>query len=112
MIRVNVERNGDGSIRSFTVKGHAFYSEPGKDIVCAGVSAVTVGTVNAIEEVAGVKLAAKMKDGFLQASVPELPEGNKPDRVQLLLESMLVMLNSIEDTYGDFITVRDVSRKK
>jgi hypothetical protein len=112
MIKVSIERNGDGSIRSFTVKGHAFYADPGKDIVCAGVSAVTVGTVNAIEELAGVELAAKMKDGFLQASVPELPEGNTPDRVQLLLESMLVMLRSIEETYGDYITVRDVKGLK
>lgn len=108
MIKVKIVRGGDGSIRSFSVKGHAFYADPGKDIVCAGVSAVTVGTVNSIEALAGVELVSKMKDGFLQASVPELSDGNTPDhRVQLLLESMVVMLRTIEESYGDFIAIQD-----
>jgi len=107
MIRVKIERGGDGSIRSFTVKGHAFYDDPGKDIVCAGVSSVTVGTVNAIEVLTGVELKSKMKDGYLQASVPGKAEGSKPEQIQLLLESMVVMLKSIEETYGAYITVRD-----
>jgi uncharacterized protein len=108
MIKVKVERNKDGSIRSFTVKGHAFYADPGKDIVCAGVSAVTVGTVNAIEALTGVELVSEMEDGFLQASVPELSKGNTPEQVQLLLESMVVMLQTIQESYGGFIAVRDV----
>jgi uncharacterized protein len=111
MIKVKIERSGNGTIRSFTVKGHAFYADPGKDIVCAGVSAVTVGTVNAIEELTGIELDSRMEDGFLQASVPKLPEGTTPDRVQLLLESMTVMLRSIEQTYGDFIAVRETRTK-
>lgn len=109
MIRVKIDRTGEGSVCSFTVKGHAFYADPGKDIVCAGVSAVTVGTVNAIETLTGVKLAVKMKEGFLQASVPELSEGNKPEQIRLLLESMVVMLKTIEDEYGAFVAVRDES---
>ena len=107
MIRVKIDRRADGSIRSFAVTGHADYAEHGRDIVCAGVSAITVGTVNAIEALLGVVLDSSMKDGFLQASVPDLAEGNKPGQVQLLLESMVVMLQSIEDTYGNYIVVRD-----
>ncbi|WP_438444313.1 ribosomal-processing cysteine protease Prp [Gorillibacterium sp. sgz5001074] len=107
MIQVKIDRRKDGTIRSFTVKGHAFYSDPGKDIVCAGVSAVAVGTVNSIEALAGVELVSRMKDGYLQASVPDLPDGDTPGRVQLLLESMIVMLRAIEESYGDFVVVRD-----
>jgi uncharacterized protein len=107
MIKVKIDRNADRSIRSFTVTGHAYYDDPGKDIVCAGVSSVTVGTVNAIEELTGVELVSRMEEGFLQAAVPEVSPGNTTDRVQLLLESMIVMLKSIEQAYGAFITVRD-----
>jgi len=110
VIQVKIERNKDGSIRSFTVKGHAFYADPGKDIVCAGVSAVTVGTVNAIEALTGVELVNRMEDGFLQASVPDLPMGIKPEQVQLLLESMAVMLRTIQESYGDYIAIRDARR--
>lgn len=110
MIQVKIERDADGSIRSFRVKGHAYYADPGKDIVCAGVSAVTVGTVNAVEALTGLELVSRMEDGFLQASVPAIPEGIMPDRVQLLLESMVVMLRTMEESYGEFIAVRDGRR--
>jgi uncharacterized protein YsxB (DUF464 family) len=110
VIKVKIERNQDGSIRSFTVKGHAFYADPGKDIVCAGVSAVTVGTVNAIEALAGVELVSRMEIGYLQAAVPEQLIGNKPEQIQLLLESMVVMLQTIQESYGDYIAIRDVRR--
>lgn len=105
MIQVKIERGSDGRIRSFAVKGHAAYADPGEDIVCAGVSAVTVGTVNAIEALLGVTMDSQMENGFLQASVPAT-EGNKPE-VQLLLESMIVMLQSIEESYGEHVAVRD-----
>lgn len=106
MVKVRIERAADGSIRSFSVKGHANFAEHGQDIVCAGVSAVTVGTVNAIEALLGIELDSSMKDGFLQASVPA-NAGGKPEQVQLLLESMVVMLRSIEESYGAHITVTD-----
>jgi len=106
MVIVRLERDGEGRISSFTVQGHADYAEYGKDIVCAGVSAVTVGTLNAIEALLGVELDAQVEEGYLQASVPPL-EGNKLEQTQLLLESMLVMLKSIEKSYGKHISVKD-----
>jgi len=107
MIRVKIERDASGAIRSYSVKGHADYAERGKDIVCAGVSAVAVGTVNSIEKLTGTRLAASMKSGLLQASVPEGLEGDKLDKVQLLLESMVTMLYTIQESYGEYITIRE-----
>lgn len=107
MIRVLLKRDRSGSIRSFSVEGHAEYGEYGQDIVCAGVSAITVGTVNAAEALLGVSLECEMKDGLLQASVPRFLEGDKPEKLQLLLESMVVMLRSIEESYGDYIVMKE-----
>lgn len=107
MIKVKIERTAEGSIRSFTVTGHAGYNDPGKDIVCAGVSAVAVGTLNAIEELAGLELAGRVEEGYLSAAVPELAPGETAERVQLLLEAMAVMLRTIQDSYGAFVTIRD-----
>ena len=107
MIRIIIERGHDGFIRSFSVKGHADFAEHGKDIVCAGVSTVTVGTVNAAEALLGIVLECKMTDGFLKASVPSGLDGGKPEKLQLLLESMVVMLQSIEESYSDYITIRN-----
>ena len=56
MIYVTIERLAPDSpqILSFVVEGHAEYDVPGKDMVCAAVSAVTVGTCNSIESLTGV----------------------------------------------------------
>jgi len=106
MIRVTIKRRPDGRIGSFRVKGHALYGDPGKDIVCAGVSAVTVGTVNAVEAVLGIGLEANMKHGLLEVDVPGQADEALAEKVQLLLESMVVMLQSIEQSYGAYIALK------
>ncbi|MCM3129945.1 MULTISPECIES: ribosomal-processing cysteine protease Prp [unclassified Paenibacillus] len=108
MITVHIFRLSDGSIRGFSVKGHANYAKAGEDIVCAGVSAVTVGTANSIETLTGVELDAEMEHGFLSAYVPEGAELSVDihSQIQLLLESLVVMLKSIVDSYGEYIQIK------
>ena len=100
MIIVSILRQKDDNIVGFKVSGHANYADSGKDIVCAGVSAITVGTVNSIEELTGTVMKSKVKSGFLKTEVSE--------QVQLLLSSMVVMLKSIEDSYGTYIQIQNV----
>lgn len=108
MIIVQVFRNDDGSIDRFSIKGHANFAKRGEDIVCAGVSAVTVGTVNSIETLTGVEMDAKMKNGFLSASLPVLEKDETWSQVQLLLESMVLMLTDIAESYGKYIQIEQV----
>jgi len=107
MIRIMITRNSSGAVDSFTVKGHANYAKHGEDIVCAGVSAITVGTVNAIEALTGVVLDSRMKDGFLSGGVPKLQDEHQSEQVQLLLEAMIVSLKTIEDSYGTYLQIKD-----
>jgi uncharacterized protein YsxB (DUF464 family) len=107
MIRVKIKRKPDGRIVSFQVKGHAMYDESGKDIVCAGVSAVTVGTVNSVEVLLGIELKAHSKHGLLDVEVPDNADGVLNEKVQMLLESMVVMLQSIEQSYSVYIALED-----
>ncbi|SLK14520.1 MULTISPECIES: ribosomal-processing cysteine protease Prp [unclassified Paenibacillus] len=108
MIIVQIFRNDDGSIDRFSIKGHANFAKRGEDIVCAGVSAVTVGTVNSIETLTGVEMDAKMKNGFLSASLPVLEKDATWSQVQLLLESMVLMLTDIAESYGKYIQIEQV----
>lgn len=105
MIKVTITRTGTEKINSFEISGHAFYGDPGHDIVCAGVSAVSVGTVNAVHELTGVEPEIETRNGFLRCVVPEnLPE-DIHEKVQLLLEGMVVQLRSIEEQYGKNIKI-------
>lgn len=106
MIIVQIFRDEGGNIERFSIEGHANFAKRGEDIVCAGVSAVTVGTVNSIETLTGVEMDAKMKNGFLSGSLPLLERGETWSQVQLLLESMVVMLSNIAESYGKYIKIQ------
>lgn len=109
MINVTFERNEDNTIHTFTMKGHAESGPHGQDLVCAGASAVSFGTINAIYEICEVSLEVDMKGegGFLRCRVPEDIDSNSYEKVQLLLEGLFVSLKTIEDQYGEFIKVRN-----
>ncbi|GGG02460.1 hypothetical protein GCM10010912_54080 [Paenibacillus albidus] len=110
MINVRITRSLElGTIVGFEVKGHAGYAKRGEDIVCAGVSTVTVGTVNSIETLTGVIMDTSMKNGFLSGAVGAIEDPGTSAKVQLLLESMVVMLNDIAESYGKYIAVQQVN---
>ncbi|KWX77733.1 hypothetical protein D3C76_571000 [compost metagenome] len=109
MINVRITRaSAQGAIVGFAVKGHAEYAKNGRDIVCAGVSTVTVGTVNSIESLTGVVLDTSMKDGFLSGTLVPVDDPEVSAKVQLLLESMVLMLGDIADSYGKYIKIQEV----
>jgi hypothetical protein len=107
MITISIVRGPRRRIESFAVSGHAGYDDPGRDIVCAGVSAVTVGAVNAIEKLTGIVPEAEMRSGFLTAKMPRDADPALSDRAQLLLEGMVVALEAIVEQYGKYVQIQD-----
>ncbi|MFE7063066.1 ribosomal-processing cysteine protease Prp [Bacillus haimaensis] len=106
MIKVTIKRNDQQAIDSFTITGHANFAKKGSDIVCAGVSAVSFGAVNSIISLLSVTPQIEQgADGFLRCTVPRDLEESTKEKVQLLLESMVVSLETIERDYGNYITI-------
>lgn len=101
MVQIKIRCNPVGQIRSFTVEGHAGFGPKGTDIVCAAISALTFGTVNAITELLDVPLDVELKEegGFLHCTVPARLDHTVQEKVDLLLEAMLLSLRSIEKEY-------------
>jgi uncharacterized protein YsxB (DUF464 family) len=112
MITITIVRNVERVIIRFTVSGHAFYNDPGKDLVCAGVSAVTIGAVNAIEKLTGLVPKAISKSGLLKAETPQSTDPVRNDQVQLLLEGMIVALESIVESYGKYVIMNETFGEK
>lgn len=103
MIKIIINEQSSGHIHSFEMKGHADFAEHGKDLVCAGASAVSFGAVNAI-----IALTGKTPDihqgadgGYLKVIFPENDE--KDYDTQLILKAMIVSLQTIEQDYGQHI---------
>jgi len=108
MIRVTVFRK-KGQITAFELTGHADSGPYGYDLVCAGVSAVSFGAVNAVMELLKADLEINQGDegGYLKVSIPENIKPDTSRDIQLLLEGMIVSLQSIELEYSEFIKITD-----
>lgn len=115
MIYIRIERfsRENPHILAFEVKGHAQYDVAGKDIVCSAVSATTVGTLNAIETLTRLTLNHKMRKGYLAVSIVDDArcDEEKFKNLQLLLESMVVILQTIHESYRDYITINTLYQK-
>jgi uncharacterized protein YsxB (DUF464 family) len=107
MIKVQISRSEDGKIRAFELSGHANFAKRGQDIVCAGVSAVSFGAVNSIIALTKVKPQIKQggKGGYLRCELPDIEDAITEEKVQLLLEGMIVSLQTIEKDYGKYIQI-------
>lgn len=107
MIQVTVYRKAK-QIDAFRISGHADSGPYGYDLVCAGVSAVSFGAINAVMKLCDTDLAIEQADegGNLQVSLPSHLHKNEMEKVQLLFESMIISLETIEQEYSQFITIQ------
>lgn len=108
MIKVNVFRK-DRAIHLFEISGHANSGPYGYDLVCAGVSAVSFGAVNAVIKLCEVDLKIDHGEdgGYLSVEIPSSLSIEQSEQVQLILEAMLISLQTIEREYSKFIQIKD-----
>lgn len=99
MISVNVSFIGK-DVKSLTVSGHANYDEYGKDIVCAGVSAIVTGGINALEpHLKNIEIINESnKLGVVVIESNEV--------IQVILNTMLIQLETIENSYKKYIKIK------
>ena len=100
MIKVNIEKNNT-RIVSLEVSGHSNYDEKGKDIVCAGVSAIVVGGLNALLNEDKVAIDYKCKDGYAYVFVKNIDN----DNINKILDVITTQLYTIEESYPKFIKI-------
>ena len=105
MIKATVTKEQSGRIHSFEMSGHAQFAEHGKDLVCAGASAVSFGALNAIMKLTESQPTIKQGSdgGYLKAifSKDEIEDHD----IQLILNTMIVSLQTIEQDYGEHIKI-------
>lgn len=108
MIKVTIYRK-DNKIIAFEITGHAGSGPYGHDLVCAAVSAVSFGAVNAVIKLCDIEPNIKQNDdgGYLYVTLPFHLEKDIKDRASLLLEGMLVSLQTIEREYQSFIHINE-----
>ncbi len=109
MIQITVERQKlTEAIINVTIEGHAEAADPGEDVVCSAVSAISFCLFNAIEEILHVSLELESfeeEGGYLSFSMPIITDATLMDQVQLLLAAMVSSLRQIAEAYSDYVRI-------
>jgi uncharacterized protein YsxB (DUF464 family) len=110
MVTIIVKRNGQNEIEEITISGHANAGKHGSDVVCAAVSAISLGLINSVDLLLGtnpdVQFAEK-EGGFFHWKLGRLKDSNANEKQQLLAESMVVSLFMVAETNGRFVSIQD-----
>lgn len=96
MINVTIYKDSFDNYKGFMFKGHANFSEYGKDIVCAAVSVLVINTVNSLEAFTPdtFTLESEEKNGYLNL---EFEHNKRSNEARILLDSMVLGLQGIYD---------------
>ena len=108
MIKIKIFRE-QGLINGFKLSGHADSGTYGYDLVCAGVSAVSFGSVNAVTSLCNIELDINMNDegGYLEVFIPHNISSEMKEQARLIFEAMVISLITIENDYKQFITIKN-----
>ncbi len=102
MIQVIVKKEQD-AITLLKVSGHALFDDYGKDIVCAGVSSIMVGLLNALDIKTNYQTDVDDKQQFMCASTSKISEAG-----QMILEVGYIQLQTIANQFPNYITIQEV----
>ncbi|NLG25040.1 MAG: ribosomal-processing cysteine protease Prp [Clostridiales bacterium] len=96
MLVVTIARS-DAGIRSIEASGHAGYAARGRDIVCAGASAVLLTALIGLEQVAGARVYMRRNDrtGRLKLALPQGLSGQAARDAATILATAAAGLRAI-----------------
>ena len=94
MIEVTVRKD------RIIVSGHAGYAEAGKDIVCAGVTALTQSLVSSLIELTANDIEYEISPGRADIHYRNLSEAGK-----LLVDSFFIGICRIADEFPDYVRI-------
>ena len=94
LIEVSVRKDG------ITVSGHAGYAEVGKDIVCAGVTALTQTLIKSVSDLTEDKIQCEVSPGKANIHYRDLSEAGK-----LLVDSFFIGICMIADEFPECVRV-------
>ena len=102
MVQVVIKFQKD-QISEIEVKGHADSGPKGQDLVCAGVSSICVGILNALDELSNDSCELSMDEAHVLIKSIKVCEN-----AQIILKTMYIELLTMEKTYKKFIKITKV----
>ncbi len=92
-------------LNKITISGHAGDVPAGENLVCAGVSTVVIGLLNAIDIMAAGSCKIVTNDDNTEIEII-----NSTDKLETILKTGIIQLETIEEIYPKFIKITEVSK--
>ena len=103
MIEIEIYEEKDGRISAFSVHGHSGFAPKGRDIVCAGVSALAQTALLGLGRHLHRDIDYRVEpSGDLQMELREAPD----DFTETVLRTMRMGFEEIEKVYPDAVRIR------
>ena len=80
--------------------GHAGYAKKNQpDVLCAAISALVIGTINSLEELAGERMSVSTDEdtGFIRCDFQDILQ----EKSSFLIDSMVFSLKNLSREYGE-----------
>lgn len=94
MIAVSVRKD------RIEITGHAGYAEPGKDIVCAGVTTLTQTLIRSLENLTRDKFEYEISPGRA-----DIHCGNLSEEGKFLVDSFFIGVCAIADEFPEYVRI-------
>ena len=106
MTQIKIEKT-KGKIAKIECQGHAGFGAKGEDIVCAALSSIVQTASLGLLSVVGININLKRDDkkGYLFMQVPQNLSEIDDIKTQAILETMLVGISDLYQSYSDFIDI-------
>ena len=104
MITITILQDHEDVV-GFHCIGHSGYAEAGSDIICAGVSALVINTINSIEAFtdATYQIDTEAETGLIDFRLDQSADHD----TALLMKSMILGLQGIQSDYGNAYIILD-----
>lgn len=99
MIYIKIQEANDLLV-GMSFEGHAFSAEYGKDVVCAAISSIAFGTINALAEIIG-QVNFQKKDNKIDIIISEPSE-----KADLILRTAYIQCETVRQKNQKFVKIK------
>lgn len=103
MIKIIITKT-EKKIKKIEITGHAKASEYGKNLVCAAITGVATGGLNAIDQIKPNSCQFIVKEGLIIITV----KNNNSADLQVMLQTIYYQFLTIYQQYQKFISVKEI----
>lgn len=108
MTTVNIRRNHQNKIISFSLRDHAGFDEAGSDMVCAILSTASQYAVLGLEETVKLEnFSYTIAEGFLECELGETLTLSEREKADVLLETMVLVLKQAEEQFPSYLKIEE-----